>query len=88
MAYIEQKAKTGKGTPATMKSAPTGGGKVLDLMALLRKSVEQGKRTTKGASAKRSPTKKSATARKRAPLKLRATKKAAQKKAAQKRRSA
>jgi DNA end-binding protein Ku len=77
MEYIETKARTGKGKTAAARKAAPAGGKVLDLMSLLKKSVEQGGRPSKGATGSRA-----ATARKKkapAPLRLRATKKAAPK---------
>jgi DNA end-binding protein Ku len=82
MEYIERKAKTGKGRPVSAKAAPAGGGKVLDLMALLKKSVEQGKgakSATSGRAATRVAAKGATPIRKRAPLKLRVTKKPAAK---------
>jgi len=81
MDYIERKAKTGKGKPVAMKSAPaSGGGKVLDLMSLLKKSVEQGKRAKSAASGRSPASSKAPTSiKKRAPIKLRVTKKTAPK---------
>ncbi|HEX7878593.1 MAG TPA: Ku protein [Candidatus Eisenbacteria bacterium] len=86
--YIESKAKTGKGKTIPAARASTGGGKVLDLMSLLKKSVEQGKRgsSPRTATATRSESSRaggarSASSRRKAPapLKLRATKKPAPK---------